>query len=222
MRTARSMLVAALAGLAIPIAIAGPAAAHETREVGDLTMTVGFGTEPAFENESNAASLSLSRGGEPVVEGVELEIEVAFGEEATTMALEPAFVVGAFGEPGLYEADFIPTRPGQYAFRFTGTIGGTEIDEEFTSGPDTFSDVNARAEASFPAADPSNAELAERLEQESARVRDLAAAAAADASAANTLALIALIVGGVAVAGVLLAVFGGLAIGGMAQRRARS
>ena len=198
MRTLRSMLVAALAGLALPIVIAAPAAAHETREVGGLTMVVGFGTEPAFENEPNAASLSLSRGEDPVVEGVELDVEVVFGDQSTTMELEPGFVVGAFGEPGSYEADFIPTRPGTYTFHITGTVGDQEIDEELTSGPDTFSDVNARAEASFPAADPSNAELAERLEQESARVQEQAAAASDDASAANTLALIALIVGGVA------------------------
>jgi len=215
MRTLRSMLVAALAGLAVPLVVAAPAAAHETREAGGLTMVVGFGTEPAFENEPNAASLSLSRGEDPVVEGVELDVEVVFGDQSTTMELEPGFVVGAFGEPGSYEADFIPTRPGTYTFHITGTVGDQEIDEEFTSSPDTFSDVNARSEVSFPAADPSTAELAERLEQESGRVQELAAAASGDADRASTLALIALIVSGVA----LLA---GLTIGGMALRRGHS
>lgn len=215
MRAPRSMWVAVLAALALPLALAGPAAAHEFREVDGLGMLVGFGTEPAFENEPNAAALTLTRGEDrPVVRGVDLEVEIAFGGQTTTMELEPGFVVGAFGEPGLYEADFVPTRPGQYTFRFTGTVGDREIDEEFVSGPDTFSDVTARAESSFPVADPSNAELAGRLEQETGRLRELAAAAADDADRARTLALIALIVGGVALAA-------GIAVG-VRGRRARS
>ena len=213
MRAVRSMLVATLAGIAL--AIAGPAAAHETRARGPVEMVVGFGTEPAFENEPNAVSVALSRGGDPIVRGVDLEVEVAFGDQSTTMELEPGFVVGVFGEAGSYEADFIPTRPGTYTFHITGTVGSQEVDEEFTSGPDTFNDVNARSEVSFPAADPSNAELAERLEQESARVQELAAAAAVDADRASTLGLIALIVGGVALVA-------GLTMGAMALRRGRS
>lgn len=215
MRPRRGALAAAAASVALAALTAAPAAAHETREVDGLTMVVGFGSEPAFENEPNAVSLSLSRGDRPVVDGVELELEVGFGEETTQMALEPAFVLGVFGEPGTYDASFIPTRPGQYTFRFTGTVGDQEIDEEFVSGPETFNDVNARSEVSFPKADPSTAELAGRIEQEVRRTRAAVQTASDQASTASTLALIALIVGG-------LAMVGGLTVGGLALRRARS
>lgn len=193
-RSAAVSLLTAL-GLAMTVALAGPVSAHESREVGPYTFTVGWWEEPAFANQPNGPEITVveRKTEDPIVEEVELEVELVFGDESMTAEMEPAFVVDVFGEPGNYQADIFPTRPGTYTFHFTGTIEGEEIDEEFTSGPETFSDVNAPAEFAFPAADPSNAELADRLEQESAEV----AAAADDASSAGTLALIAIIIGGV-------------------------
>src|SRR5512134_551393 len=206
------------AGLALALAaIMAPAAlAHEGRPTGDgdLVMVVGFGTEPAYAGQPNSVQLVLEHDEEPVVDlGNTLDVEVSFGDETMALELEPNFVVGEFGEPGDYRAWFIPTRPGQYAFHFTGTIEGEEIDETFTSGPDTFSEVQDPAAIEFPVQDPTTGELAERIEREVPRLTEAvdqarsdaiaaaneiaadANAAADDAASARTFGLIGLVVG---------------------------
>jgi hypothetical protein len=209
--------IAAGAGLALALtaASASTALAHEGRPGGDgdLFMVVGFGTEPAYAGQPNSVQLILEHDGEPVVDlGGTVDVEVSFGDETMTMEMEPNFAVGVFGEPGDYRAWFIPTRAGEYTFHFTGTIEGEEIDETFISGPDTFGPMEDPAEIQFPVQDPSNGELAERVEQESQRTADaqssadqaLAAAdqasadveqAADDASGAQTMAVVGLVVG---------------------------
>jgi len=205
------LLGALLLALAAAATLAAPASAHERREVGGILMVVGFGIEPAFAYYPNSVELSLTRENnqQPVVEGVDLEVEVSFGEESTTMDVEPGFVVGAFGEPGTYGADFIPSRPGPYTFRFTGAIGDQGIDESFTSGPETFSEASDPAEVSFPARDPSNAELADRIESESASFASSVAGAADEAENARAMATIALIAG---IVGAVLGL-GGIVLG---------
>jgi hypothetical protein len=208
----RSSRVTALGVLAAStlIWIPSSASAHERRQIGEYTFSVGFSTEPAFANIPNGPEVTITKGRreEPVVEGVDLDVEVIFGEESTTLGVEPAFVVEVFGEPGNYNADMFPTRPGTYAFRFFGTVEGTAIDETFTSGPETFNDINDPAEFAFPVVDPNSAELAERVEQESADLEETED----KARQARTLALIGLIVGGL---GLLV----GLTVGVLALRR---
>jgi hypothetical protein len=210
--------IAALGVVAAVLLLAAPAFAHEGRSHGDLEMVVGFGTEPAFAGQPNSVQLILHHDGEPVVDlGDTLSVEVAFGEESMELPLEPNFAVGVYGEPGDYRAWFVPTRPGAYTFRFFGTIEGEEIDESFTSGPDTFSEVASVADAAFPTADPTNGELADRIDQEIPRITgqidelradvaagaeaaDQAAAAADDAQSASTLAIIGIAVGAAGIA----------------------
>lgn len=188
-----------LLGLPILILPAGPASAHERRQVGDYEFVVGWYDEPAFAEQPNGPEVTITKiikkKAKPVVEGVELSVEMIFGEESRTFEVEPAFLVGIFGEPGNYNADLFPSRPGTWEFHFTGTVEGTEIDETFTSGPETFSDVNDPTEAAFPAVDPNNAQLAERIEREADRVSTLDSETEEDVSGARTLALIAFIVG---------------------------
>lgn len=208
-RPARGVSMALALAMAVGIVlVAFPAHAHETREVGPYTFTVGFGDEPAFSGQPNEAEVTIRQDGEPVVEGVELEVEVAFGDDTTTLEVSPNFRVGVFGEPGNYGADFFPSRPGQYSFRFFGTVNGLDVDETFTSGPETFSDANDPAEFAFPEADPPVYEVAGRVEAESARVAE----AEDRASTANTLAVVALIVAAIALVGAV-------AVGAMALRR---
>ncbi len=203
-----------------------PARAHEGREVGDVVMLVGFGNEPAVAYEPNWVSLTLTDhdSEQPILNGVDLEVEISYGEESTTMAMEPAF-----GDTGEYRAVFVPSRPGDYTFRFVGSVRNQDLDEEFSSGPDTFSPANDPAEISFPAQDPSVAEIAERLEQETARlgesITELEQAIGADGGGEaqapaedqdeGSLAIIALIVG-------IVALLVGLVLGGLALRRARA
>src|SRR5919106_4716995 len=174
-----------------------PAMAHETRQVGEYEFVVGWWTEPAFANQPNGPEVTISRAGKPVVEGVGLNVDVIFGEEITTYELEPAFVVGVFGEPGNYNADLVPTRPGTWEYRIYGTVEGTEVDEVFTSGPETLNDIQDPAATAFPAADPNNAQLSERIQTEADRVAALESETEKDVSSARTLGLIGIIVGAV-------------------------
>jgi hypothetical protein len=213
--TRRSAWIVVAVVVAGALALSAPAAlAHEGRSQGDLEMVVGFGTEPAYAGQPNSVQLILVHDGEPVVDlGNTLDVEVSFGDQAQRFPLEPNFAVGAFGEPGDYRAWFIPTRAGQYTFHFTGTIEGEDVDQTFTSGPRTFSDVEDPKQIQFPVQDPTNGELAERIDQEvprltsaseeagaaaTAAVED-AQAAAGDASSAQTLAILALVVGALGV-----------------------
>ncbi len=83
-------------------------------------------------------------------------------------------------------ADFVPSQPGTYTFHITGTFHGQRFDEEFTSGPKTFGDVEDLNAASFPQVTaPSNQELATRIEQEAARGAEAADTATTAASAAQ-------------------------------------
>ncbi len=208
--------VVAATAVAWVLALPNPAAlAHEGRNQGDLEMVVGFGTEPAYAGQPNSVELILVHEGEPVVDlGNTLDVEVSFGDQTQTFPLEPNFAVGAFGEPGDYRAWFIPTRAGQYTFHFTGTIDGEDVDQTFTSGPRSFSDVEDTKQIQFPVQDPTNGELAVRIDQEVPRLTSAteearaaatsavgdARTAADDASSAQTFAILALAVGALGVA----------------------
>jgi hypothetical protein len=201
--------------LAIIVA-APPSLAHGSHEEGDHKFVIGFADEPAYTGSPNAVQVIVTHDGEPVTEGVQLQVTVSFGDASTDLRLLPAF-----GEPGDYRADLVPSEPGAYTFHVTGTVEGEEVDIELTSGPDTFSEVTSLTEAAFPPVNaPSNEDLADRLEQESERLaaaaEDVVAAAEAassasdDASSARTMAMVALVVGVV-----------GLATGIAAARRKR-
>lgn len=163
---------------AILILPAGPAGAHEHRVVGQVVMVAGWGNEPVYAGYQHPVEVFLSEPGPseeeegPPISDVDLEVEVFFGAEASGVSSGPLPMEEAFGEPGHFDADMIPTRPGTYTFRFTGTVAGQDIDEVFTSGPDTFSDASLAADIQFPERDPSNGELAESIERLSGRIDD--------------------------------------------------
>ena len=203
----RPIAAATFTGLLL-VLVAPATLAHEPRQQGHLAMVVGFGTEPAYAGQPNSVQLILVHDGKPVVDlGNTLDVEVSFGDETMPLEIEPFFAVGEFGEPGDYRAWFIPTRPGQYQFHFSGTIDGERVDETFTSGPKTFGDVENPAGIQFPIQDPTTGELAERIDREvprlasaieDARVEAVAQAnLASDVSRARTFGVIGLVVGGI-------------------------
>jgi hypothetical protein len=202
----RVALVCALATGGV-LLLAVPASAHESREVGEYEFVVGWYDEPVYTGGKNGPEVFISEleSGDPITEKlpVELECEVIFGEESTAVTMEPAF-----DDPSHFEAHVAPTRPGEYTFHITGTVGDQEVDEEFTSGPETFSSPVDLKEIQFPVQDPSTADLAERLDQETARAQEEAAAAGEnvsdDVDTARTVAFIAL---GLGVIAVILALF---------------
>jgi hypothetical protein len=226
MKTMFRGLAIASAAIAVAAFSAGPAAAHTDVAIGDLSLVVGFGTEPAYSGEPNSVEVLVTHDGEAVTDlrPGDLQVEVSFGDASTTIDLEPNFAVGSYGEPGDYRGWFVPAEAGEYTFHITGTVDDEEVDEEVTSGPKTFSDVVDIAEVTFPPADaPTNEELATRIEQDSSRTTEAlaaadaaAAAAADDASSARTTAMIAILVGAIGV----IAGIAGLAAGRTARGRA--
>lgn len=167
---------------------AGPAAAHDAKQVGRYRLDVGFGDEPAYAGQKNSVQLLLTNAaGQPVTDlGDTLKVMIMAGEQTQDLSLEPFFEVGELGTPGDYRASFIPSRAGSYTFHFHGTIKGQKVDQDFTSGPSTFGNVEDPAQATFPrVSQPSTAQIAQRLDRETARLdsssRDaLAAAGASD------------------------------------------
>ena len=168
---------AAVLGAVLTVVGSGTALAHESREIDDITMVVGFLDEPVYSGQKSGLDLRVTRGGEPV-EGLEetLRAEVTFDDQTRDLPLTPAF-----GEPGAYRSVFVPTAAGPYTFRIFGEIEGEAIDESFTSGPDTFSDVRDVTGGQFPVVLPPAGDTA----------RD----AQSGAAAAGT-ATLALVVGG--------------------------
>jgi hypothetical protein len=173
-RLGRAAVLGAVLTMVVSI---GTAHAHETREVGEYTFVVGFLDEPVYSGQKSGLDLRISRGEEPI-EGLEetLAAEVTFGNETRDLPISPMF-----GEAGAYRSVFFPTAAGPYTFRVFGTIDGEEVDESFTSGPDTFSEVQDVTGGQFPVVLPAAGDTARDAE--------------AGAAAAGT-ATLALVIGG--------------------------
>src|SRR5206468_575953 len=122
--------------------------------------------------------------GRPVLQpGGALTAEVSFGGARTQLPLLPS------QQHGEYRAALVPTRPGTYGMRITGTVRGRQVDTAATCSEQTFACVDDSSAIQFPATDPSNGQLAERL----ARGLPRAEAARGTASTARNLALAALV-----------------------------
>jgi hypothetical protein len=143
--------------------------AHEARRVGPLTIEIGWIDEPPLAGFENGIEVGIERGG-AALRTADLQVQVIFGPQGSANASQPLPLQPVFDAPGEFTTFAIPTRPGTYSFRLTGTAGGVAIDESFTSGPNTFDDVRSSGGFEVPVADPSRGELAERLERLDARV----------------------------------------------------
>jgi hypothetical protein len=215
MRTRTAAVAAVLAVLLVPL-LAAPALAHGEHKVANYTFVVGFGTEPGYAGVTNSVQLMISSNGKPVTDAKGLKVAVSTGDaEPKEMALQPYFGEG-WGEQGDYRAFFIPTAPGAYTFKVTGTLGGKKIDRSYTSGKDGFDEISDPAEVQYPVQEPTGAQLTTRLERESARLNSALAADRQEAddqvADARRLATIGLVVGAL---GLLAAV----TVGVLALRR---
>lgn len=190
-----------LAVLAAPAALS----AHERREIGDLTVVVGFLNEPAFEGQVNGASIRISQadtdsaGGPSTVPvtglASSLQVEMTHIPSDTSRTVP---VRSVFGQDGLYVADFVPTSPGGYTFRFFGEIEGEAFDEMFSSGPETFDEVQSAREVQFPLELRETRELQgaiEGLQGELVEANDAASDAESTASTALAIGIVGVVVG---------------------------
>lgn len=175
----RAAAIAAVMGILLATGIQ-PASAHERRTVGAYMFVVGWDNEPAYAGQPNSVGARLTdTAGKPIVDlGETLEVEVIFGGQTSSkMKMEPGFALNPdgtarFGTLGAYSADLTPSRAGVYTFHFTGTIKGQAIDERFTSSETTFDSPKEISEVAFPAKDPNNAQLADRINRTSSRLSD--------------------------------------------------
>jgi hypothetical protein len=215
MRKPTVTVAAVMAVLLVPL-LAVPASAHGEHKVANYTFVVGFGTEPGYAGQTNSVQLMISNNGKPVTDAKGLKAAVSTGDaEPKEMPLQPYFGTG-WGEPGDYRAFFIPTAPGAYTFKITGTLGGKKINQSYTSGKDGFDEITDPAEVQYPAVEPTGSQLTTRLDRETARLKAALAAekqaAEDEAASARQLATIGLAVGALG----LLAAIG---VGVVALRR---
>ncbi len=154
--------------------------AHEGREVGEYELHFGWRVEPAYAGMMNGPEVFIAPHGDHE-EGdsdeheesfdssieVNLQAEVSFGDQTTTVTFRPAW-----GETGHYIAELMPMLPGDYSFHLTGTIGDTAVDEFFTSADGQFSSIEPPTDVMFPALPIVDNARIEALE---ARIADLEA-----------------------------------------------
>jgi hypothetical protein len=173
------------------------AGAHETKTVGSLRLTIGWGDEPAFSGLKNSIEVAVSdAAGAPVTDLAERwAVEVSFGDERRVLPLEPAH-----GRPGTFRAWLVPTRSGTYSFHVTGKARGQTIDASFTCSDQTFACVADISALQFPVKDPSAGQLAERITRTLPRAQ-LAEEAAARSRAISLVAIVAAALALVAVVG---------------------
>jgi hypothetical protein len=202
MRPVRSIISRSVPALLLAVGLSalapGLTLAHERRDVGKYLLVVGFNAEPAIQGEPNAATVRVTVPSEDnrAVTGLAdtLKVNVAAGggqpKEFPLRAV--------FGQPGLYAADFIPTRPGDYIFNFSGNVEGMSLNERFESGPGRFDVVKPVEEIQFPEAVPAGNTVARAARA----AEDRAAAAESSAENARNLAVAGL---GVGIVGFLVA-----------------
>jgi hypothetical protein len=212
----RIIVAAAVAAVLLVPLLAVPASAHGEHKVANYTLEVGFGTEPGYSGVTNSVQVMISNNGKPVTDAKGLKVAVSTGDaEPRQMPLQPYFG-DDFGEPGDYRAFFIPTAPGAYTFKLSGSLGGKKINQSYTSGKDGFDEIVDQSEAQYPAPEPTGSQLTTRLDRETDRINAVVAAdrEAADneIASARRMATIGLAVGA-------LGLLAAIAVGVLALRR---
>ena len=143
----------------------GRAYAHERRMVGPYQFVVGWLTEPAYLGQLNSLDLRITdtrQNPAAPVSGLEktLMADVAAGG----LTPFPLAVTARFGTAGAYNGVVMPTVKGTYTFHITGKIDTTNIDEKFTSGPNTFGDIEDTAAVQYPQKVPVGDDLSKKLD----------------------------------------------------------
>jgi hypothetical protein len=180
--------IAALLVLVFP----GTALAHERRTIasGKYDVVVGWNVEPTYVGVFNGVTIRITGAGNTTpVTGADktLKLDIRQGANTQSFPLAPVF-----GQDGMYIANVMPTRVGDYRFVFTGNINNDAVNETFDSADGKFDGVQSASAVQFPVqlGDPA---------QSAAAVQ----AAQSDAQSARTLAIVGIVVG---VLGVLVGI----------------
>jgi hypothetical protein len=166
-----AIVIVATAALALR---STPALAHEGHTVGPYSVELGWRVEPAFVGLPNGPELFISSKDDETkkIEGAEktLKLDVTFGKET-----RPVKIGAAYGDPGHYVADLIPTRAGDYVYHLTGTIGDTKVDETYTSASGKFGTVEPVADVLFPDTNFDVGSLIEKIDAQQKQIDALKA-----------------------------------------------
>lgn len=185
----RRFMLGIAAGSLLLLALAPAAQAHTGIEVGDYILEIGWRNEPAYLGQPNAVQVIVrNHDDESPVLDLDADALAAVvstaGADSPSMPLTPAFdAVERTGSLGEYAAAIVPTAPGDYTFHITGSIKGTDVDLELTSGEDTFDQVQGSSDLEFPAKLPNLGEVATRLDRIDARIAELQSAGPGDGAA---------------------------------------
>jgi hypothetical protein len=159
----------AMAAMAVVIAslliFSGHAYAHERRTVGPYQFVVGWLNEPAYVGQLNSLDLRITdtrQNPAAAVSGLEKSLTADLA--AGGLAPYKLDVTARFGTAGAYNGVVMPTVTGTYTFHITGKIDTTTIDEKFTSGPNTFGDIEDTAAVQYPAKVPVADDLGKKLD----------------------------------------------------------
>jgi hypothetical protein len=124
--------------------------AHETITVGDYEIVYGWVNEPPIAGQLNGVEIFVNdvSGEQPVEEHIvhTLVVELSYGGESKTLTLEPVFDTA-----GAFDATVLPTIPGLYSLKFSGTLGDTPVNEEVE-----LEEVQAPDAVEFPSAASTN------------------------------------------------------------------
>jgi hypothetical protein len=113
----------------------GPVSAHQGIQVGDYEVEIGWLNEPPVVGQLNAIMLHvtpLSAGSaapaakELPVDISGLKLAVVYGGETRTLELQPL----SEESQNEYIASILPTRPGKYTVRLSGTLGAAAASAE--------------------------------------------------------------------------------------------
>jgi hypothetical protein len=159
----------AMAAVAVAVAsmliFSGHAYAHERRMVGPYQFVVGWLTEPAYVGQLNSLDLRISDTRQnPAAAVTGLEKTLTADLAAGGLAPYKLEVTARFGTAGAYNGVVMPTVTGTYTFHIVGKIDTTSIDEKFTSGPNTFGDIEDTAAVQYPAKVPVADDLGRKLD----------------------------------------------------------
>ena len=105
--------------------------AHESITVGDYEIVYGWVNEPPIAGQMNGVEIFVnntsSGEAQPAEEHIihSLVVELSYGGETKILTLEPVFDAS-----GAFDATIIPTIPGLYSLKFSGTLGETAVDTE--------------------------------------------------------------------------------------------
>jgi hypothetical protein len=158
-----------MAAMAVVVAslliFSGHAYAHERRTVGPYQFVVGWLNEPAYVGQLNGLDLRITDTRQnPAAAVTGLEKTLTADVAAGGLAPYKLDVTARFGTAGAYNGVVMPTVTGTYTFHITGKIDTTTIDEKFTSGPNTFGDIEDTAAVQYPAKVPVANDLSKKLD----------------------------------------------------------